>query len=64
VNDILRVLTVFSVLILPLTFVASMWGMNVAVPFGLENYGFAAVAVIMVIVLVATIIAFRRLRIL
>jgi magnesium transporter len=32
VNDILRVLTAFSVVILPLTFIASLWGMNVQVP--------------------------------
>src|SRR3954449_4552106 len=32
VNDILRVLTAFSVVILPLTLIASIWGMNVAVP--------------------------------
>jgi magnesium transporter len=32
VNDILRVLTAFSVIILPLTLVASLWGMNVGVP--------------------------------
>ncbi len=32
VNDILRVLTAFSVVILPLTLLASIWGMNVGVP--------------------------------
>jgi magnesium transporter len=32
VNDILRVLTAFSVVILPLTLIASIWGMNVKVP--------------------------------
>ena len=32
VNDILRVLTSFSVIVLPLTFIASLWGMNVGVP--------------------------------
>jgi magnesium transporter len=32
VNDILRVLTAISVIILPLTFIASLWGMNVGVP--------------------------------
>jgi magnesium transporter len=32
VTDVLRVLTAFSVVILPLTLVASIWGMNVAVP--------------------------------
>jgi magnesium transporter len=32
VNDVLRVLTAFSVVILPLTLIASLWGMNVGVP--------------------------------
>ena len=32
VNDVLRVLTSFSVVILPLTLIASIWGMNVGVP--------------------------------
>src|SRR5919204_278270 len=32
VNDILRVLTAFSVVVLPLTLIASIWGMNVHVP--------------------------------
>jgi len=32
VNEVLRVLTAFSVIILPLTLVASIWGMNVGVP--------------------------------
>src|SRR3954453_3808903 len=31
-NDVLRVLTAFSVILLPLTLVASIWGMNVRVP--------------------------------
>src|SRR5919108_27616 len=33
VNEVLRVLTAFSVVILPLTLIASVWGMNVAFPF-------------------------------
>jgi magnesium transporter len=32
VNDVLRVLTAISVVVLPLTLVASIWGMNVRVP--------------------------------
>ena len=31
-NDVLRVLTAFSVVILPLTLIASIFGMNVRVP--------------------------------
>jgi magnesium transporter len=32
VNDVLRILTVISVTLLPLTLIASIWGMNVGVP--------------------------------
>jgi len=32
VNDVLRVLTAISVIVLPLTLIASVWGMNVGVP--------------------------------
>jgi magnesium transporter len=32
VNDVLRVLTSISVIVLPLTFIASLWGMNVGIP--------------------------------
>ncbi len=60
VNDVLRVLTIFSVLILPLTFVASLWGMNVNVPFQDAPFGFEILAAIMVAVLVVTLVAFRR----
>jgi magnesium transporter len=31
-NDILRVLTIFSIVFLPATLVASIWGMNVGLP--------------------------------
>jgi magnesium transporter len=31
-NDVLRVLTVFSVILLPLTLIASLFGMNVIYP--------------------------------
>src|SRR4051812_1850189 len=35
-NDVLRVLTAFSVILLPLTLIASIWGMNVGLPGGGE----------------------------
>jgi len=39
-NEIIRILTVFSVIVLPLTLVASLWGMNVPVPFMESVNGF------------------------
>jgi magnesium transporter len=64
VNEVLRVLTIFSVLVLPLTFVASLWGMNVEVPFADSDLGFVILGAVMVIVLVVTLAAFRRMKLL
>lgn len=35
-NDVLRILTVFSIIFLPATLIASLWGMNVGLPGGGE----------------------------
>ena len=59
-NDILRVLTAISVVVLPLTLVASVWGMNVRVPGQGHIEGFWIVVGVMVALLVGTLVAFRR----
>jgi magnesium transporter len=60
VNDILRVLTSISVIVLPLTLLASIWGMNVGVP-GEGNEGaFWAVTASMVVLLVSMVAYFRK----
>ena len=60
VNDTLRVLTAFSVVILPLTLIASIWGMNVHVPGEGDTVAFYAVLVFMVVVLIGMLAFFRR----
>jgi magnesium transporter len=60
VNDTLRVLTAFSVVILPLTLIASIWGMNVGVPGENTVAAFYAVIVVMVFVLVGMLWFFRH----
>jgi magnesium transporter len=59
-NDVLRVLTAFSVVILPLTLIASVFGMNTHVPGEGSVAGFWAVIAIMVIVLVGMVTLFRK----
>ena len=59
-NDILRVLTAISVVVLPLTLVASVWGMNVRVPGQGHIEGFWIVVGVMVTLFVGTIAMFRR----
>ncbi|WP_354702297.1 magnesium transporter CorA family protein [Paraconexibacter sp. AEG42_29] len=59
-NDILRVLTAFSVVLLPLTLLASIFGMNTGVPGEGHIAGFWAVVGVMVVLLGGMLFAFRR----
>ena len=60
VNNTLRVLTAFSVVILPLTLIASIWGMNVQVPGEGQTLPFYGILGLMVLVLVGMLWFFRR----
>ena len=62
VNDILRVLTAFSVVVLPLTFLASLWGMNVGVPGEGDMAAFWIIVGTMVAMLVGMVAFFRHRR--
>ena len=59
VNDILRVLTAISVIVLPLTFIASLWGMNVGVPGEGDTEDFFAIVGVCLAVLLAMVAYFR-----
>ena len=59
VNEVLRVLTAFSVVVLPLTLFASVWGMNVDFPFDNGTAAFWGIVVAMVAMLVAMVAYFR-----
>lgn len=65
VNDILRVLTAISVMVLPLTLIASVFGMNVGLPGGGDPathslLTFAVIMAIMAAVLAGMLAYFRR----
>ncbi|MBN2073416.1 MAG: magnesium/cobalt transporter CorA [Actinobacteria bacterium] len=51
INDIMRILTIFSVVILPLTLISGIYGMNIGLP--LMNNGFAFVIIIAAMVLIS-----------
>src|ERR671933_967314 len=59
-NDVLRVLTAFSVVLLPLTLIASVFGMNVGVPGEGSIHAFWIIVGTMVALLVALLAYFRR----
>jgi len=60
VNDILRVLTSISVIVLPLTLLASLWGANVGVPGEHDLTGFWILLGGMVAILAGLVAYFRR----
>ncbi|HNC06258.1 MAG TPA: CorA family divalent cation transporter, partial [Solirubrobacterales bacterium] len=65
VNDILRVLTSISVIVLPLTLIASIFGMNVGLPGGGDpatstDFHFFVVVGIMLVILVGMVAYFRK----
>jgi magnesium transporter len=59
-NETFRVLTAISVIVLPLTLVASIWGMNVRVPGEGDSLAFYLVLGLMLAMLVGLIAYFRR----
>jgi magnesium transporter len=59
-NDTFRILTAISVIVLPLTLIASIWGMNNHVPGEHSTTGFWVVIGVMLVVLVGTVALFRR----
>jgi magnesium transporter len=61
-NDVLRVLTAFSVILLPLTLVASIWGMNVHVPGEQSVTAFWIIIAVMVALLAGMLSYFRHRR--
>jgi magnesium transporter len=65
VNDILRVLTAISVIVLPLTLIASVFGMNVGLPGGGDptagaSASFWVIIGVIVAVLLGIFAYFRR----
>lgn len=59
-SDVVRVLAAVSVVFLPLTLIASVWGMNVGVPGEGSLAIFVVIVSVMVALLVGTLLDFRR----
>jgi magnesium transporter len=62
VNETLQLLTIFSVLLLPLTLLASIFGMNVKVPGEGHITAFWIIIAVMVAILATMLLYFRRRR--
>ena len=60
INEAMRVLTVISVIMLPLTLISSIYGMNIDLPFASRPDAFAIAAAIMTGIAILMLLYFRR----
>ena len=59
-NEVMRMLTVIATILLPLTVIASIYGMNVPLPFQESHYSFLVVFSIWAVVVAGMLYFFRR----
>lgn len=62
INEIMKVLTMVSAILLPLTFITGLYGMNINLPFQGEQNSFWLVIVAMVVIATTMILYFKRRR--
>ena len=61
INEIMKVLTVFSVIFLPLTLIASIWGMNIpGMPLTFSSLGFWLILAVMTVMSILMLTYFRK----
>lgn len=60
INEVIRILTVISVIMLPLTLISSVYGMNVDLPHDENPYAFIEIMFLMVFIMVAMLTFFKR----
>ncbi|MBO4488308.1 MAG: magnesium transporter CorA family protein [Bacteroidales bacterium] len=59
-NEIMRMLTIISTIVLPLTFISGLYGMNVRLPFADNPFAFWIVMIICVSILVLLLVFFLK----
>jgi len=59
INDIMRILTIFSVIILPLTLISGIYGMNISLPLGSHAFAFIIIVVSMFIISIGMLVYFK-----
>ncbi len=61
-NEVMRMLTVIATILLPITVVASLYGMNIPLPFQDSSYSLLLVFLIMAVIIGGMLLFFRRKR--
>ncbi|MCJ7769931.1 MAG: magnesium/cobalt transporter CorA [Dehalococcoidales bacterium] len=62
-NEVVRILTIFATVMLPVTVVASIYGMNIELPFMHSGYALLYVFLIMLVIIVGILYFLRRIRV-
>jgi len=60
INDVMRILTTISVIIMPLTLISGIYGMNINLPFQTSEYAFIIVIEAMLFISLVMLIFFRK----
>ena len=60
INEVMRILTVISVIMLPMTLISSIYGMNIGLPFKDHPAAFIIVTGTMISIVIVMLIYFRR----
>jgi magnesium transporter len=59
INDIMRILTIFSVVILPLTLISGIYGMNLGLPLGSSPWAFTIILLAMLTISIGMLVYFK-----
>jgi len=59
INDIMRILTIFSVIILPLALISGIYGMNIVLPLERNPFAFIVILVVMGIISIGMLVYFK-----
>ena len=59
-NEVIRMLTIIATILLPLTVLASIYGMNIPLPFQNSSYSFLFVLIIWIVIVSGMLYFFRR----
>jgi magnesium transporter len=59
-NEVVRTLTIIATILLPITVVASIYGMNIPLPFQSSGYSLLIVLLIMLLIIIGMLYIFRR----
>lgn len=59
-NEIMKILTIFSAILLPLNFIASIYGMNILLPLAEKKHAFLIISLIMIAIMVSLFLFFKK----